>query len=70
MVQSQLGQIVRETPPILKITRAKGTGGVVQAVACLLCKCKALSSNLSLTTNKKERNPIICNNMDEPGDAV
>jgi hypothetical protein len=31
--------------PIFKITRAKWTGGVAQAVECLLCKLKALSSN-------------------------
>jgi hypothetical protein len=30
-------QIVHETP-ISKITRAKWTGGVAQAVECLLCK--------------------------------
>jgi hypothetical protein len=31
--------------PISKITRAKWTAGVAQAVEHLLCKCKALSSN-------------------------
>jgi hypothetical protein len=35
--------------PISKITRAKWTGGVAQAVEHLFCKCKALSSNPSLT---------------------
>jgi hypothetical protein len=30
--------------PISKITRAKWTGGVAQAVGCLLCKCDTLSS--------------------------
>jgi hypothetical protein len=34
--------------PISKITRLKWTGGVVQAVECLLCKPEALSSNFSL----------------------
>jgi hypothetical protein len=43
-VLGQLGQIVHETP-IFKITRAKWTGGVVQAVEHLCCKHKALSSN-------------------------
>jgi hypothetical protein len=32
-----------------KITKAKWIGGQVQVVQCLLCKCKALSSNLSST---------------------
>jgi hypothetical protein len=41
--------------PILKITRAKWTGGVAQAVEHLLCKCKALSSNLSATKKKKKK---------------
>jgi hypothetical protein len=31
--------------PNSKITRAKWTGGMPQAVECLLCKCEALSSN-------------------------
>jgi hypothetical protein len=39
-VQGQLGEIVYETPPISKITRAKWAGGVAQAVQCLLCKWK------------------------------
>jgi hypothetical protein len=34
---------------ISKKTRAKWTGGVVQAVQHLLCKCEALSSNSSPT---------------------
>jgi hypothetical protein len=47
LVQGQPEQIVPETS-ISKISRAKWTAGVAQAVECLLCKCKALSSNLSL----------------------
>jgi hypothetical protein len=35
--------------PISKITEAKCTGGVAQAVECLLCKHKALSSDPNLT---------------------
>jgi hypothetical protein len=30
---------------ISKITKVKWTGGVAQAIECLLCKCEALSSN-------------------------
>jgi hypothetical protein len=41
--------------PISKITGAKLTGGVAQAVQLLLCKCKALSSNTNPTKNKKKR---------------
>jgi hypothetical protein len=37
--------------PISKITRAKWTGSVAQAVEHLLCKCEALSS--VLTTREK-----------------
>jgi hypothetical protein len=36
MVQGQQGQIIHETPPISKITRAKWTGGVAHAVESLL----------------------------------
>jgi hypothetical protein len=39
---------------ISKITRVKQAGGVVQEVACLLCKGKALSSNPCPTTKKKK----------------
>jgi hypothetical protein len=39
--------------PISKITRAKWTGGVVQAVERLFCKSEALSSNPSPTKKKK-----------------
>jgi hypothetical protein len=44
--QGQPEQIVCETP-ISKVTRAKWTGGVVQVVEHLLCKCEALSSKPS-----------------------
>jgi hypothetical protein len=58
-VQDQLKQSVCETP-ISRITRAKWTGGLAQAVGCLLCKCllfkcKALSSNPSPIKKKKEK---------------
>jgi hypothetical protein len=50
------GEIVYETP-ISKITREKWTENVAQAAEGLLCKCKALSSNSSLTkTNKQKTN--------------
>jgi hypothetical protein len=39
--------------PISKITRAKWTEGVIQAVKCLLCKHEALSSNPNPTKKKK-----------------
>jgi hypothetical protein len=51
-VPGQPKQIVQETP-ISKITRAKWTGGMAQAIEHLLCKCEALSSNPSLTKKKK-----------------
>jgi hypothetical protein len=41
--------------PISKITIAKWTGGVVQAVRCLLCKHEALSSNSSQSQKKKKK---------------
>jgi hypothetical protein len=41
--------------PISKITRAKWTGGVTQAVECLLYKCKALSSNPCPIKKKKKK---------------
>jgi hypothetical protein len=53
MVHGQLGQTVCETP-ITKITKAKWTGDVAQAVEHLLCKCAALSSNPS-PTNKEQK---------------
>jgi hypothetical protein len=42
-VRGHPGQIVQETP-ISKVTRAKWTGGVAQAVELRLCKLQALSS--------------------------
>jgi hypothetical protein len=53
MVQGQPGQNSPQDP-ISKITKAKWTGGVTQAVESLLCKCKALSSNPILTKKKKK----------------
>jgi hypothetical protein len=47
--QGQPRQIVQETPS------AKWTGGVAQAVHCLLCKGEALSSNSSPTKKKKKK---------------
>jgi Zn ribbon nucleic-acid-binding protein len=40
---------------ISKITRAKWTGGVIQAVECLLCKHEALTSNPNSTEKKIRR---------------
>jgi hypothetical protein len=40
--------------PISKITRAKWTGGVAQAVEGLLCKHEVLSSNHSSIKKKKK----------------
>jgi hypothetical protein len=37
-----------------KITRAKWSGSMAQAVVDLLCKCEALSSNLRPPTKKKK----------------
>jgi hypothetical protein len=56
-VLGRSGQIVPETP-FPKITRVKWTGGVAQAIECLLCKGKALSSNPSpiKTDKQKEMN--------------
>jgi hypothetical protein len=43
-VQGQTRQIVHKTPsPLSKITRAKQTGGVAQAVESLVCRREALS---------------------------
>jgi hypothetical protein len=58
-VPGQPKQIVQETP-ISKITRAKWTGGMAQAIEHLLCKCEALSSNPSLTKKKKNSCPTSC----------
>jgi hypothetical protein len=40
---------------IAKITRVKWTGGVAQAVECLLCKCEARSSSSSPKQNKQQQ---------------
>jgi hypothetical protein len=51
-VQDQPRQIALKTP-MPKITRAKWTGGVVQVVEHLLCRCRVLSSNSSPTKKLK-----------------
>jgi hypothetical protein len=51
LVPGQPKQIVPETP-IFKITRAKWTEGMAQAVEQLLCKCEALSPNTHQKVNK------------------
>jgi hypothetical protein len=56
-VQSQPGQIALETP-FSKITRAKWTGGVAQAIEHLLFKHEALSSNSSPTLKKKKKKNV------------
>jgi hypothetical protein len=48
-VGGQPEQIVLLQESISQITRAKWTGGVAQAIELLLCKCKALRSNISPT---------------------
>jgi hypothetical protein len=50
-VQGQPGQIVCISKK-KKVTRAKWTRGVAQAVEHLLCKCKALSSTTVPPKNK------------------
>jgi hypothetical protein len=56
VVQAGLG---KKQDPTAKITRAKRTGGMVQAVKCLPSKHKAWSSNCSTT---KKKDPLL---MDE-----
>jgi hypothetical protein len=63
LVGGQPGQIVHETP-ISKISRAKWTGGVTQAVEHLLCKHEAQSLNPNppkppKQTNKKAYNFLV-----------
>jgi hypothetical protein len=53
VVQDQPRQIVYETPS--PNNQSKWTGGEVQAIEPLLCKCDALSSNSSPTKIKRER---------------
>jgi hypothetical protein len=47
--------------PTSKITRAKWTGGLAQAVQCLFCKCEVLSSNPSLTKTKSKKSTYQLN---------
>jgi hypothetical protein len=42
-----------------KMTRAKWTGAMTEVVECLLCMCKALSSNLSPTKTNKKPHQIL-----------
>jgi hypothetical protein len=56
MVQGQPRQVVCKTL-IFKITRAKWTGGVTQAVEHLLCKRKALSSKPQ--SHKKRQKKLL-----------
>jgi hypothetical protein len=57
-IQDQPEQTVCKIPPISKITSAKWTEGVAQAVEHLLCKHKALGSN-SRFPQKKKRHQLI-----------
>jgi hypothetical protein len=61
-IQGQLRQIVQESP-ISKITRAIWTGDEVQAVECLLCKCKSLSSNPSPLPQTRQYFSVQCSNL-------
>jgi hypothetical protein len=54
-VQGQPKQIVHETPPISKLTRAKSTGGVPQVVKCLLCKHEAQFKPVPPKKKKKKK---------------
>jgi hypothetical protein len=63
-VQSQPRQIVHKTPSP-KITIVKCAGGVAQAVECIFCKCKALSSNPS-STHTPPRVIFLPNNITSP----
>jgi hypothetical protein len=53
-VQSHPRQTVHKTP-ISKITRAKWTRGVAQALEYLICKHETLSSNPNPTKRKKKK---------------
>jgi hypothetical protein len=53
-VQGHHQQILHETPPTGKITRAKWTGGVAPGVECFFCKCEALSSSPRSTKKQKQ----------------
>jgi hypothetical protein len=50
-----------EKPPISKISRAKWTGGMAQAVELLLCKYEVLSSNPRPIKKKKKPSPFLKN---------
>jgi hypothetical protein len=52
------GQIGQETP-IPKITRAKWTGGVTQALEHLPCKHEALSSNPNPIKNQTNMGILV-----------
>jgi hypothetical protein len=51
---ASLGQTVHETP-ISKVSRAKWMRGMAEAVECLLCNHKDMSSILLLPKKEKER---------------
>jgi hypothetical protein len=60
--EAEIGRITVEADranslqaPIYKITREKWTGGVTQAMKCLVRKCEALSSKHSLPKKKKKK---------------
>jgi hypothetical protein len=57
-VRGQPGQMVRETP-ISKITRAKWTGEVAQAVQHLLCKCKALPPKKKIKSSETDLTCVV-----------
>jgi hypothetical protein len=44
--------------PHLQNNQSKMDGGVTQAIECLLCKWKALTSNPSTTKKKKKKTQI------------
>jgi hypothetical protein len=49
------------------MTTVKWTGGVAEAAECLLCMCKALSSNPNPNKKKERRNYQKCpNNFMQP----
>jgi hypothetical protein len=52
-VRGQPGLTICETP-ISKLARAKWTRGVALVAECLLCNCKALSSDPSPTKKRKK----------------
>jgi hypothetical protein len=52
------GKIVHESPISIKITRAKWTRGMAQAIYHLYCKCKAL-----VPPKRKKKEPSIMANI-------